>query len=156
KLPKEQRLGELPDPATAKPAKRAVPQPPKNGLIVRGYCTFLRNDEKGRVTRSAEYYYKENPDCWKAETQSDFLWLTEAEWKSLIPAAPKAGASADVADAIQKRFYSTIAIEYMDGSVNSLPARDKTMTLTVERADDKLIALRLDGYARLGKELDEK
>jgi hypothetical protein len=156
RLPREQRSHLLEDPARARPAKRAVPLPPRNGLIVRGYCTFLRRDDKGRVVRSPEYYYKENPDRWKTETQSDLLWLTEREWKSLIPANPTAGSRNGVARAIQKRFYSTLAIEYMDGSVNSLPARDKTMTLTVERVDDNRVLQRLDGYARLGKERNDK
>lgn len=156
RLPKDQRTPMLDDPAEAKAAKRPVSQPPVGGLIVRGYCTFLRKGDDGKIIRSAEYYYKENPDRWRAETQSDLLWLTEVEWKSLIPGDPKPGDRNDVAAAIQKRFYSTIAIEYMDGSVNSLPARDTRMTLTVEQATDTTILLRLDGYARLGKELDEK
>jgi hypothetical protein len=156
RLPKEQRLKALDDPARAQPPRRAVPEPPRNGLIIRGYCTYLRSDDKNRVVRSREYYYKENPDRWMAETQSDLLWLTEREWKSLIPASPKAGACTEVAPAIQKRFYSTIGIDFMEGSVNSLPSRKTTMTLTVERADNDTILLRLDGYAHLGKELDEK
>jgi hypothetical protein len=90
------------------------------------------------------------------ETQSDLLWLTESEWKSLIPAAPKPGDRSEVTPAIQKRFYSTIGIDYMEGSVNSLPSRQTTMTLTVQRVDDPTIVLRLDGYAHLGKEFDEK
>jgi hypothetical protein len=156
RLPKEKRTPPLEDTAGARPAKRVVPQPPPNGLIIRGYCTFLGRDGKGSIVRAGQYYYKENPDRWLAETQSDFLWLTESEWTSLIPVAPKPGDRADVAKAIQKRFYSTIGLEYMDGSVNSLPPRDTTMTLTVLQADDKTIVLRLDGYARLGRELDEK
>jgi hypothetical protein len=156
RLPREQRTPMLEDSAKARPAKRAVPLPPPNGLIVRGYCTFLRRDDNGRIVHSTEYYYKENPDRWKAETQSDLLWLTEPEWKSLIPVNPTAGSRSVVAQAIQKRFYSTIALEYMDGSVNSLPARDKTMTLTVEQVDANKIVQRLDGYARLGKERDDR
>jgi hypothetical protein len=155
RLPREQRLPALDDPAKAKPPKRAVPKPPPHGLIVRGYCTYLRHD-KSKIVRSREYYYKENPDRWLAETQSDLLWLTESEWKSLIPASPKPGARSEVAPAIQKRFYSTIGIDYMEGSVNSLPARKTRMTLTVQQADKETIVLRLDGYAHLGKELDEK
>src|SRR5262249_41581233 len=39
-MPKEERTPALPDPARALPPKRAVPRPPANGLIVRGYCTY--------------------------------------------------------------------------------------------------------------------
>jgi hypothetical protein len=130
--------------------------PPANGLIIRGYCTYLRLDDKKSIVRSSEYYYKENPDRWMAETQSDLLWLTEAEWKSLIPANPKSGDRSEVAQAIQKRFYSTIGIDYMEGSVSALPTRKLTMSLTVQQVDDKMLVLRLDGYAHLGKEFDLK
>jgi hypothetical protein len=156
RLSREQRLPALDDPGKAQPPKRPVPQPPPNGLIIRGYCTYLRQDEKDHVIRSQEYYYKENPDRWMAETQSDLLWLTESEWRSLIPANARPGECGEVASAIQKRFYSTIGIDYMEGSVNSLPPRKTTMTLTVQRADGESIVLRLDGHAHLGKELDEK
>ncbi len=156
RLPREQRTPALEDPSLAQPARRPVPQPPPKGLIVRGYCTYLRYDEKGQIVRSREYYYRENPDRWLAETQSDLLWLTESEWQSLIPAAPKPGDRREVAPAIQERFYSTIGIDYMEGSVNSLPPRQTTMALTVQRADDATIVLRLDGSAHLGKEFDEK
>jgi len=154
RLPKEQRTPAIADPASARPPQRAVPKPPANGLIVRGYCTYLRQDEKKRIVRASEYYYKENPDRWKAETQSDLLWLTEAEWKSMIPENPKVGDRSEVAKAIQKRFYSTIGIDYMEGSVNSLPTRKSTMSVTVEKVDAQTVVLRLDGHADLGKEFD--
>jgi len=155
-LPKEQRTPTIADPATAQPPKRAVPKPPANGLIVRGYCTYLRRDKENRIVRSSEYYYKENPDRWMAETQSDLLWLTEAEWKSLNPANAKPGDKSEVAQAIQKRFYSTIGIDYMEGSVTALPTRKSTLSLTVQQVDGDTLVLRLDGYAHLGKEFDIK
>jgi hypothetical protein len=155
RLPREQRTPALEDPALAQPAKRAVPQPPPGGLIVRGYCTYLRHDAKKRIVRSSEYYYKQNPDRWLVETQSDLLWLTESEWKSLIPAAPKPGDRSEVAPAIQKRFYSTIGIDYMEGSVSALPTRKSSMSLVVEKVDDATLVLRLEGHAHLGKEFDE-
>jgi hypothetical protein len=156
RLPKAERQPLLEDPANAKPPQRPVPQPPTGGLIVRGYCTYLKLDDQKRVVRSREFYYRENPDRWAAETQSDLLWLTEAERKSLIPADLATGDKSEVAPAIQKRFYGTLGIDYMEGSVNSLPLRKSTMVLTVQSMDDNIIALRLDGHADLGKELDEK
>ena len=155
-LPKAERTPKIADPATALAPKRAVPKPPVKGLIIRGYCTYLRLDDKKQIVRSAEYYYKENPDRWRAETQSDLLWLTEAEWKSLIPANPKRGDRSEAAPAIQKRFYSTIGIDYMEGSVSALPTRTSTMSLTVEKIDGKTIVFRLDGHAHLGMEFDLK
>jgi hypothetical protein len=108
--------------------------------------------DDGKIDRTKRFYYKENPDAWAAETQSDMLWLTEAEWKSMIPADPKVGDQIEVPAPIQQRFYSTIGIDYMEGSVNSLAPRDTEMTLTVERVTPDLVAMRLDGYGRMGKE----
>jgi hypothetical protein len=155
RLPKEQRRPALPDPAKALPPKRAVPRPPRDGLIVRGYCTYLQ-DKRTKIVRAKEYYYKENPDRWLAETQSDLLWLTESEWRSMIPTSPKPGEGSEVAPAIQKRFYGTMGIDFMEGSVNSLPLRKATMTLTVLQADKLTLVFRLDGHAHLGMEFDEK
>jgi len=156
RLPKDERTPELPDPSLAKPPQRPVPQPPAGGLVLRGYCTYMKRDGQRRFVRSDEYYYKENPDRWMAETQSDLLWLTEAEWKSLIPADPKPGVKVEASPAIQKRFYSTIGIDYMEGSVNSVPLRESTLTLTVEKADERQVLLRVDGYARLGKDFGDE
>jgi hypothetical protein len=132
-----------------------VPKLPEGGLAIRGYCTYLQRDKDGNIDRAKLFYYKENPDCWAAETQSDMLWLTAAEWKSLLPANPKLGDTIEVAAVIRNRFFSTIGIDYMEGSVNSLPARETVMTLTIERADADGLTMRLDGYGRLGKELDD-
>jgi hypothetical protein len=82
------------------------------------------------------------------------LWLTRAEWQSLVPLDPKAGDKADVAPLIQERFFSTIAIDYMEGSVRSLKPRETRMTLTVERVTTEAIDMRLDGYGMLGEQLD--
>jgi hypothetical protein len=155
-LPKEQRTPVIADPATAKLPRRPVPRPPANGLILRGYCTYLRHDDRKKLVRSSEFYYKQNPDRWKVETQSDLFWLTESEKKSLIPDRPRLGDRHEVARPIQKRFYSTIGIDYMEGSVSALPTRKSSMTLLVEKMDDATLVLRLEGYAHLGREFDPK
>jgi hypothetical protein len=155
-LPKGQRKPTIANPATARPPRRPVPRPPANGLILRGYCTYLRHDEKKRLVRSREFYYRQNPDRWKVETQSDLFWLTESEKKSLIPARPRPGDRHEVARPIQKRFYSTIGIDYMEGSVSALPTRKSSMTLLVEKVDRATIVLRLEGHAHLGRAFDRE
>jgi hypothetical protein len=153
-LPDSERKPPLEDPKLAVPPRRPVPQPPEGGLVIRGFCTYLR-ESSGQVVRSKEFYYRENPDRWAAETQSDMLWLQRAEWQSLIPLDPKVGDKADVPQPIQARFFSTIAIDYMEGSVHSLKLRETRMTLTVERITRDAIDMRLDGYGMMGKPLDQ-
>lgn len=151
-LPEEERKPKLPPVEAASPPKRPVPAPPEGGLILRGYCTYLKRDAAGGVVRSQEWYYKENPDRWAAETQSDLLWVTKAERDSLVPADPKAGDRHDVRPALRKRFFSTLGIDYMEGSVNALPCRESRLELTVERVTAERIEMRLEGAGKMGKE----
>jgi hypothetical protein len=154
-LPDAERKPPLPPTEGATPPKRNLPLPPPGGLIVKGYCTYLRLDDSGKIGREKVWYYKQNPDRWPVETQSDFLWLREDEWRSLIPAEPQKGERLDVTERIRSRFFCTIGIDYMEGSVNALPARQTAMSLAVEEATPERISLRLDGHAKLGKEYDE-
>ena len=156
KLPIADRQPESIDAADAKPPRHPVPNLPSGGLVLRGYCTYLKPGENDEPIRSEVYYYKQNPDRWKVETQSDMLWLTAAERKRLVPEDPRPGATVEPPREIQQRFFSTIGIDYMEGSVNSLPTRDSTMTITVERVDAEGISLRLDGYGQMGKPFDER
>ena len=155
-LPRSDRRPQLEDSSQATPPKRVEPEPPSGGLIVRGFCNYLRRDAAGRTTRSESYYFRDNPNCWAVETQSDMLWLTKAEWKSLVPAEPQRGDHSEVSRSIQRRFFSTIGIDYMEGSVNSLVPRETSMTLTVDRVTSDAVAMRLDGYGSMGQLLNEK
>jgi hypothetical protein len=151
-LPEAERRPALPSAEGVPPPERPVPVPPKNGLILRGYCAYLRADAEGRPARLTRYYYEENPDRWAAETQSDTIWLTEEEWKGLVPADPAPGAKVEVPEGLRRRFFCTLGIDYMEGSVNSLPEREGSLTLTRLETGD----LRIDGFARLGEPFDEE
>ncbi|HVE40968.1 MAG TPA: hypothetical protein VNM14_13825 [Planctomycetota bacterium] len=154
-LPEEERKPRIEVPANVAPPRRALPAPPANGLILKGHCAYLQADPAGTIARAKAWYYRDNPDRWPVETQSDMLWLTEAEWTSLLPADPKKGDRAEVALPIQRRFFSTIGIDYMEGSVNALVPRETALSLTVETVSPESLTLRLDGAAKLGKEFDE-
>jgi len=155
-LPETERKPALEDPDKATAPDRPVPQPPAGGLVIRGYCAYTTKPENGKVARARQFYYRENPDAWAAETQSDMLWLTEAEWKSLIPAGAQPGTAREVAAPIRERFFSTIGIDYMEGSVNSLPVRSSILTLTVTESDARGVTLQLDGYGHMGAPFSEQ
>lgn len=154
-LPEASRKPSLPDSRRATASKRPVPQPPRGGLILRGYCTYLDAHANAAPERVQHFYYKENPDAWAAETQSDMLWLTEDECRSLLPNKWHPGEQSAVSKEIQRRFFSTIGIDYMEGSVNALPVRESTATLTVlEESDAEELQLRLDGLGKMGEPFD--
>lgn len=155
-LPANDRQPKLEDANAATAARRVVPDPPKDGVILRGYCTYVGPGKDGKLNRAKQFYYKQNPGAWAVETQSDMLWLTETEKLSLAPADAKVGDSIDIALPIQKRFFCTIGIDYMEGSVNSLPTTKTQMTLTVVSVRDNMLAMRLDGYAQLGKPMTDQ
>jgi hypothetical protein len=154
-LPEEERKPTIEVPANVAPPRRALPPPPANGLILKGHCTYVQPDPSGKIVRANAWYYRDNPDRWPVETQSDMLWLSEAEWTSLLPTDPKKGDRADVGLPVQKRFFCTIGIDYMEGSVNALLPRETAMSLTVESVSADSLTLRLDGAAKLGKDFDE-
>ena len=150
KLPENVRKPSLPDPAKATPPRRPVPDPPENGLIIRGYCTYMESTSEG-PKKAKRFYYEENPNAWAAETQSDMLWLTEAEWRSLIPEDLKPGQNLEVPEEIQRRLFGTIGIDYMEGSVNALPVSSSNMKITVEGSKADTVTLSISGTAAMGK-----
>lgn len=146
-LPESDRRPPLPDPTAADPARRPVPDAPEGGLVIRSYCTYLEAGEGGEPRRATRLYYQQNPDAWAAETQSDMLWLTESEGRSLVPDTWEAGATREVPQEIQRRFFTTVGIDYMEGSVNALPLRESTMTLTVGKDGLQWI----EGFGQMGE-----
>ncbi len=112
----------------------------------------MKRGPDGTASRSPQFYYQENPDAWAAETQSDMLWLTEAEWRSLIPEKSGPGPAFEAPAEIRRRLFSTLGIDYMEGSVNALPVRTSTLTLTpTGPGPSGHEVLALEGRAALGK-----
>lgn len=150
RLAEAERRPVLPDPTEATPAQRPVPSPPADGLVIRGYCTYLEAGPDGRLEKTPQFYYKENPDAWAAETQNDMLWLTREERESLVPADARVGMAFEVNDAIQERFFSTIGIDYMEGSVNALRPAKTNLRLSVTEVTPAVISMTLRGEGHMG------
>ena len=144
--------------------------PPAGGLILKGYTRVLMNDSEGTLryvngkdlrdgnlgefTLDADYQQGRTA---AHEAQPHYLWLTEAEWHSLIPADPKKGDVAAMPSGIATRilrwhlnplrFYG----RYGRDALEREDVRAGQLALTVESVSASLIRLRLDGFARLGK-----
>jgi hypothetical protein len=144
--------------------------PPAGGLILKAYTRVFMNDGEGTLryvkgkelkhgnlgefTLEADYQQGRTA---AHEAHPHYLWLTEKEWHSLIPANPKKGDEAAMPSGIATRIlrwhlnplrfygrYSRDALERQD-------VRAGRLALTVESVTPGVIRLRLDGFARLGK-----
>ncbi|MBM4069219.1 MAG: hypothetical protein FJ271_09780 [Planctomycetes bacterium] len=140
-------------------AKRCAPPP--GGLIVATYVRNLKRDADGklaRITRDDIKDRKRYPDWSMVYTEpARFnLWLTETEWKSLLPAGADRGKVIEVPEPIRRRIF---CYHLADGTYG-LPGhwqpahiRSGTMSLTVEETSP-LLRLRLRGAALLATDAD--
>jgi hypothetical protein len=84
-------------------------------LILRVYQRDLKRDAKGEVARITyedvkdRQMFPDEPWRWAnaimTEPMPDVMWLTEAEWKSLVPESPKRGDRFDVPTGIRMRLF---------------------------------------------------
>jgi hypothetical protein len=158
-MPEEDRKPKIA--GTAKiSANSALPTPPPGCLIVAVYTTYLDRDEKANYSRAERYfteiYYGSSVPVRPALTNLEMLWITEAEWKAMIPQNPVAGSKIPMPASLQRRILLLHAQDYKGNERNpSKRIREGTFTLTVTRASADMIALRLDGLALTGADFDD-
>ncbi len=154
---------------------RIAPSPPPGGLILKLYYRTLTSVD-GKQLRHAEKkdfvhnYWRAgdvrdphviayvdlgiaNPASYVA--QPDFLWLTEAEWKSLLPDHPTKGASFPVSAAITERICRYHLVPTMAlAEAFAWPKKDvrgEELTSIVEEVTPDRVRMRLEGFAALGR-----
>jgi hypothetical protein len=153
-------------------ARLAAPTPPPGGLILKLYYRAfmgepdgklryvtgkdLWHDEKGE--RTEEGKEKQYPGSLTTpQAQPDHLWLTEAEWQSLIPAGPRKGDTfslpAAVADRLCRWHLNPLNVYGEANPLGRKEVRAAELTLTVTDVSPGSLHLRLDGFASLGAEL---
>jgi hypothetical protein len=134
-------------------------KPPPGGLILRVYQRDLQRDAKGEIARISKEALKNRQlfpdDNWQwgnavmTEPMPDVMWLTEAEWKALIPANPKIGDQFDVPSSVKMRLFRYHLINgtygLPEGWWPSAVHRGE-LTLTVEEVSP-VLRLRLRGSA---------
>ena len=155
--------------------KRAPPAPPPGALIVKLWYRALMRDGKGGLR------YAAGKDLWHDEigrkpesaiegtypgsittpqAQPDHVWLTKEECRSLVPAEPRQGQTFPLPTAVAERLCRWhLNPLFVYGEANPLTRREvraSKLTLTVTEASPGVVRLRLDGFARLGKEATAK
>ena len=127
-----------------------TPVPP-GMLVCRQYSRAFERDAQGELRRH------EGQSTNNLGPNGDFLWLTEAEWRSLVPASPRQGMKHPVPDAISRRIF---VYHLSNTSLGASPGwtpeqfRSGELTLTVEEASAAGVRLRLEGFARLADNAD--
>lgn len=158
-LPESERRPAAVEPRTSKGGYHP-PEPPKNGLILRAYYRTLTRDANGELRHATIKDFKtgrsEATKSLYFNAQPDFVWLTEAEWKSLVPDKPKAGDRLPVAAGIRQRLYRfhLDPRNFYSATTALSPdlMRGGELTLVVKEVSDDAVQLRLEGVARLGIE----
>jgi hypothetical protein len=157
KLPEPERRPEVarpPDPGDTKGVPLA---PPAGCLIANVFFAYLEEDGEGGFRR-ALWHVEGQPGTEPGSghgrnqviTHVDKLWLTEAEWRSLIPASPEPGDEHPLPPAAHERLVRFYASDLAHRSSGE-KVRAADLKLTVESVSEAAIALRLEGMAQTGK-----
>jgi hypothetical protein len=155
--------------------KHGTAEPLPNGMILKVHGRYLAHGDKGELHKTTllgdfpnikqpatsfpghfEFYTEANPD---------FMWLTEAEWKSLVPANVKKGDSFALPGALIDRmcWYHLLPNALGSRIGNLWPEtgpkgkkgiRAKEVTLTVAAVSPTAIQMTLDGFVHLGNAFD--
>lgn len=136
--------------------KRAAQTPPAGCLILRVYNRHFGRDAKGelRYTVAEDYIPSiRNSAARFAEPANDYLWVTEVEWKSLLPTNPRKNQDVPVPATLAARLlrHHLDPARGFGESENfaRVPLTSGQFTLVVEQASAKEIRLRLEGHANL-------
>jgi hypothetical protein len=149
---------------------RALPAPPAGGLILKIYYrAFMRDGGQLRYVTGKDLWHDDAGKKSEAEfdqlypgqittpqAQPEHMWLTESEWKSLLPSDPKIGDQSMVPAGIRDRFIrwhlNPLSVYGETNALEPKAVRAGELTLTVEAVSASSVRLRLEGFARLGNE----
>ena len=160
-LPEEERKPKAERPSDLGDRKGVPITPPAGALVANVYFTYLESDGKGGL-RKALWHVEGQPGTEPGSgggrnqvlTHVDKLWMTEAEWKSLLPADPAKGQKAPLPQALQQRLVRFYANDMAHRSTGD-KVRGAEFSLTVEEASGERVTLRLEGKTQTGIAFEE-
>jgi hypothetical protein len=125
-----------------------IPGPPEGGLILQVYESRLAGDLKGELRRRE----KHETFSWGAyEPGRDQVWLSQTEWKTLVPPERKKGTRYSLPAAVASRMMARLTDWSEANGAHWQPehVRSYDLTLTVEDVSATAIRVRLEGSVRL-------
>lgn len=151
------------------PEERLIPPPPEGGLVLRVHARFLARDEKGGLRHArlddfplmGDAPEPRNPWRLFLEPNTEYLWMTADEWKSLVPANPTRGGKVAVGPWLGDRlarFHLTPrrAMTSEGGIVGKKDVQEASLDLVVEDVTPARLRLRLVGVVHTGTAFDRE
>jgi len=133
------------------PRDPKVPRPPAGGLILKAYQRRLEPGAGGGLTRREKSEWYGVP----YEPGRDYVWMTEAEWKSLLPAQPRKGDRYSPPGGLFERIAVATLTDTSAGGVGPWHAghlKSLNVTMTVEEVTAAEVRLGLQGSVLLSKD----
>ncbi|MEX0977488.1 MAG: hypothetical protein WDZ48_01465 [Pirellulales bacterium] len=135
-----------------------IASPPENGLILKVHSRFLARDEKG------ELRYAKNDDFrhifeFMLQPNTEFMWITEDEWKAFVPENPTQGQRLTVGPAIANRMARfhlnpKRSLTSEDGIVGQQSVNTAELSLVVDEVTPDRIRMGIEGFIHWGSTYD--
>ena len=167
KLPESERKPGGVKVADLKPEDAVVPAPPKGGLVLRVHARFLHREKDGalRHAKTTDFpLMRDKPRVLRSwqlflQPNTEYMWLTQDEWKSMVPAEPVKGQKFDVEASIAERmarFHLTPqrATTSEGGIKSNRSIKQARLRLVVTEVTPHQIRMQLDGFVHWGSDYD--
>ncbi len=167
KLPESERKPGAVQVPDLKPEERLIPSPPAGGLVLRVHARFLAQGEGGKLRHATGEDFPliklgaegRNPWALFLEPNTEYLWITADEAKSLVPTEPSKGKTVAVAPWFAERlarFHLTPqrATTSEGGVVSKNNVREARAELIVDDVTPERIKMRLVGFIHTGTTFD--
>ena len=152
KLPESQRRPGAVEVGDAETLDRNYTRtPPAGGLVLNVFARALDRDADGQLCNASCKVGAGN------EASRDHLWLTESEWKSLVPSDPAKGDTLAVPARVAERILRFHLVDNTRGEPvfwRGEEIRSSRLELTVEQVTPSRLRLRLEGAAQLASDAD--
>ncbi len=168
KLPAAERTPGAVDVPDLSPSETIIPSPPEGGLVLRVHGRFLAAGDDGKLRRAEISDFPLMPDdrqvsrTWRLFMQpnTEYMWLTRAEWRALVPENATKGLRIAVDSAVAERmarFHLTPqrATTSEGGIVSRRAVKSAQVALVVDNVSPQIIEMKLEGHVHWGSDYDE-